>query len=79
MGVDEERRAVRVSRLEIARKVDLADLFEREGLEIFGCVESVIDRADVHIVDVEEQTATGAVGKTRRNSTSLISLDVNCT
>src|SRR6476469_6567222 len=35
MGVDEERRAVRVSRLEIAREVDLAGMFEREGFAIF--------------------------------------------
>ena len=62
MRVDQHAMAGVVLGLGKPGKMDLADMFERKGVEIGTRVEAVIGRRNQHVADVEKEAAAGASG-----------------
>ena len=58
--IDQQRSTVFVHVRIVARKVDFADPFQREGVEIGPRIVVQVDCRDMHIVDVEQQAAARA-------------------
>ena len=60
VAVDQQRRPFVVFLPVMAGEVDFPDMFEGVGAQIVGGGKSVIGGGDKHVVDVEQQAATGA-------------------
>ena len=46
----------------VAGEMELLHAFDRHAAQVRQRIEAVIDAADVHVVDVEQQVAVGALG-----------------
>src|ERR1041384_2005658 len=61
MVVDQQTCAAAVAVFGEASKVKFADVLHWKRIDIGPCVEAVVDRGNVDVVDVEQQSAAGAL------------------
>jgi len=64
--IDQELLTLAVTILGEAGEVEFANAFYRKRIYIGRSVEAVIDRRNVHVVDVEQQSATRSLSDRRQ-------------